>query len=143
MSLVFTTAQELVDIKIQRNNTLIEILELEACILKKVILINYRWVEHNKEKIELIKEINKIEEQQKKIYCPIRQEEVLGLTNKVNFVNIDVKGLNEQVTELKKKCKILLNKLHELNMKIPNQTVVTNYKIPLNNQYDCHGNKLN
>ena len=57
MSLNFTTALELVETKIQRNNVFIDLLETESSILKKSILVFYRLIEHNNKNTDLIKKI--------------------------------------------------------------------------------------
>lgn len=140
-SFVFTTAKDLVDIKIERNNTLIKLLEMESIILKKGILINYRWAEHNKEKVALIQQINAIEEKQREIYCSVRQSEVAALTAKVNQVSVDTESLILDIKKAQDKCKELLIKMNELNAQIPHQTIVTNYKM-VNDQQDCHQNDV-
>lgn len=138
MSINFTTAKNLVEIKMQRNDTLIELLNVESEILKKGILINYRHVENNKGKVELIKKINDIEAQQMEVYCPLRQELVKDLTDQVNNNSMDLKDLYGTVVELKNKCSELLLQIRDLNSQIPSQTVVTNYKIPMKVD-NCHG----
>jgi hypothetical protein len=142
MSFNFTTAQSLVDIKIQRNNALIELLDTESKILKKGMVINYRWVEHNKEKVDLIKKINDIETQQLQIYCPVRQDAVKDLTEQVNVIDVDIKNTHEEIKKLQIKCQELLVQIRELNSQIPNQTIVTNYRVPLKND-NCHESDLN
>ncbi len=130
-SITFTTAQELVDIKIQRNNVLIELLETESRILKNGISINFRWVEHNNEKIKLIKKINEVEEQQRQLYCPIRQSEVIMLTNEVNIIDVDIAKQTDSIKTLQEKCTELLKQMQNLNGQIPEQTMVTNYRVRL------------
>lgn len=142
MSFTFTTAKNLVEIKIQRNNTLIDLLETESNILKKSILVNYRLVENNKEKIELIKKINEVELQQTQTYCSMRQDLVKDLTEQVNNNSADIKGLYEEILNLKNNCSKFLTQIKELNDQIPNQTIVTNYKVPVKLD-NCHGFETN
>ncbi len=137
----FTTASGLVDIKIERNKALIDLLDSESSVLKKGILINYRWVEHNTKKIKLIEEINTIEEKQRQFYCPTRQEEIASLTNRVNTENADIMGLINDINILKEKCTLLLTKIYQLNAQIPDQIVVTNYRVAGGELSDCHGHK--
>ncbi len=131
MSINFTTARDLVETKIRRNNALIDLLEAESNILKKSILINYRLSENNRKNVELIKEINAIESKQTQTYCQTREILIKDLTQQVNNNEPDIKTLYEDIIELKKKCYILTIQIKDLNDKIPDQTVVTNCTIPI------------
>ena len=131
MSLNFTTALELVETKIQRNNVFIDLLETESSILKKSILVFYRLIEHNNKNTDLIKKINQIEAQQTQTYCQIRQEQVSNLTEQINSGNPNFEDLYEDIAALKVKCQNYMILIDELNTKIPDQTIVTNYKIPI------------
>jgi hypothetical protein len=127
----FTTARDLVDLKIKRNEALIELFDTESIILKKGILINYRWVLHNEEKVKLINEINEIENKQRDLYCPDRQELIKNLTERVNEISVDIQTLQNEIFEAQQKCRTLLEDINNYNSKIPHQTIVTNYRIPI------------
>ncbi len=129
MNINFTTARDFVETKINRNISLIDLLSFETIILQKSILINYRMVENNNKNIELIEKINKIESEQTQTYCPIREDMIKNLTEQVNNNSPNIKNLCEEIIEIKTKCLDLLVKIDELNKQIPDQQLITNYKM--------------
>lgn len=144
MSFNFTTAYDLVEIKLNRNNAIKELMETEIIILQKRILINHRLVKNTNWKIGLIDSINEYEEQQKFEYCLDRESVIADLTNQVNeaSTNTDMLPLCEDITKLMDKVGVLLTKINELNAQIPDQTIITNYKFSSRTAAakpsDCH-----
>lgn len=125
----YTTAEKLVEIKIERNNEQRKIIELENEILKREMKIRYRIIECNIKKIDIIKQINAIEELQKIEYSLEREAEVTALTNEVNTLNVDINDLLEKNINDVEERKKAIRKALLLNSSIPEKTIVTNFKI--------------
>lgn len=125
----YTTAEKLVEIKIERNNEQRKIIELENEILKREMKIRYRIIECNIKKIDIIKQINAIEELQKIEYSLEREAKVTALTNEVNTLNVDINDLLEKNINDVEERKKAIRKALLLNSSIPEKTIVTNFKM--------------
>lgn len=114
-------------LKIDQNNDVMALLALESNILKKGILINYRWIQHNEHKIGLIQSINALEEQQKIHYCRLREIAIHELVARVNACEVDVGELQQQIFALSEEGRVLMAEIAKKNAKIPDVFIVRNF----------------
>jgi hypothetical protein len=134
----FSSVSDLIDIKINRNNTFIELLDAQTKILRKQILINHRWALSNQKKQELLKQLNDIEEIQRSEYSLVLQEEIAKLVFEVDESTPEVDELTADIKKLQIHGAELLEKMNALNIQIPDKTTVTNFKVITGND-DCSG----
>lgn len=139
MSIEYSTAENLIQIKQERNNCLIELLKIEEKMLQQNMYKNQLIINFNKKRIEEIHKINKIEDLQKKKYSLIRENEITMLTEQINLDYLDLSHMYKKTMEYKKKYIETLQKINLLNSKIPDKSTVTNVKFTVSNQEQtCH-----
>jgi methyl-accepting chemotaxis protein len=139
MSYSFTTAKDLIEIKIQYNKLITELLKTENDILKHEIIIRYRISENNINKIKNIEKINDIESQQLDKYDLNKEDEISVLTESINNSSIEVNSLIQEIKNLKNKILDLSTQINNVKNKIPERTVVTNFKFVMYDPNDnCH-----
>ena len=137
MSLEFTTATELVKLKIEKNKKMIELLDTENKILKKEMLLRYKLVEFNNERIKDIEKINDIEKQQLNNYSLVRESEVSVIIDIINNAKIDVQDIISTRAQLYNDKNTLMREIQTLESQIPEKTMVTNLKFVLSDNKGC------
>jgi hypothetical protein len=139
MSIEFSTANVLIELKEKRNLCLIELLKIEEIILYKEIKMRSIIINFNKSKIEKIMEINDIENKQKLNYDLIRESKIEMLTNEINDSSYDLDEIKKEIHDYKLKCEQLIKHINYLNSQIPDKTIVTNVKIKIaDTSQTCH-----
>ena len=131
MSWDFSTAEELIVIKQERNNCLIDLLRVEGILLKKDMYMRQLIINFNEKRVDMIHKINEIEEKQKITYSLVRESDIAMLTNEVNIAELDLSAFKVDIIQLQMKYRQLLDQVGELNSKIPEVGVVTNVRIGL------------
>jgi hypothetical protein len=127
MIYTYTTAKELIDFKIQRNNLFLELIEIENKIIKLDMIIKYRALNYNSERVKMIQTINDIEKNQLKEYSLERESEVNKLIEDISKP-CEVESIKKEINELRIEYSKQLLKIEEINSKIPLRGVVTNFK---------------
>ena len=125
----FTTANSMVKIKIERNDTIKTVLELENKIAKLEMVIKYRLLKHNSIYIEILDKINDIEKNQLYEYSLYREDQVTKLTNDINQMNYGIADIKKEINELKTNYNKMINRVLELDKSIPDYRLITNVKI--------------
>lgn len=125
----FSTANEFVQIKIERNKTIIALLESQNKLVKLQMILFYRIINSNIKKIETVKSVNEIEYKQLNDYNLEREYEIGYLTNIVNETSVDTETIIEEINILKDNITNILEKIHILDSKIPDNEFVTNLTI--------------
>lgn len=124
----YTTAKEMLDLKIQRNNLFLELIELENKIIKLDMVIKYRALNHNLERVKIIQEINEIDNEQYREYSLERENRVNSLIEKISMP-CDIGSIKKEINELSEQYSHQLLKIEEINLKIPQTGVVTNFRV--------------
>lgn len=124
----YTTAKEMLDLKIQRNNLFLELIEIENKIIKLDMVIKYRALNHNLERVKIIQEINEIDNEQYREYSLERENRVNSLIEKISMP-CDIGSIKKEINELSEQYSHQLLKIEEINLKIPQTGVVTNFRV--------------
>ncbi len=127
MIYTYSTAKEMIDFKIERNNLFLELIEIENKIIKSDMIIKYRALKYNSERVEMIQKINDIEKNQLKEYSLERESEVNKLIEDISKP-CDVESIKKEINDLRVQYSQQLLKIEEINSKIPHRGVVTNFK---------------
>lgn len=128
MVLKFSSAEDIVKTKIERNNLMTKLLGLQNEIMKREMTARYRLMKINEQRIKNIEKINSIENKQIIEYTKIRECEIASLTNLVNE-QANISDLIFEIESIKKEYDSLLTQINDLNGKIPNNAVITNYSL--------------
>lgn len=128
MLITYTTAKEMLNLKIQRNKLFLELIEIENKIIKADMVIKYRALNHNAERIKMINEINEIESDQYKEYSLERENRVNSLIEQISKP-CDVGLIKKEIDDLKEEYSHQMLKIQEINSKIPETGVVTNFRV--------------
>lgn len=131
MSIEYSTAKEIIETKIKRNQEKLRLYTVEEMILDHNINIINDSKSIIKQRKDLIREINHIEEQQLQSYSLERAKDIEKITEEVNrLIKNEEKFLSRtyQLMVTRQQC---LTIIEQLNEKIPNSSVITNYKINL------------
>lgn len=118
----------MLDLKIQRNNLFLELIELENKIIKLDMVIKYRALNHNLERVKIIQEINEIDNEQYREYSLERENRVNSLIEKISMP-CDIGSIKKEINELSEQYSHQLLKIEEINLKIPQTGVVTNFRV--------------
>lgn len=89
----------MLDLKIQRNNLFLELIELENKIIKLDMVIKYRALNHNLERVKIIQEINEIDNEQYREYSLERENRVNSLIEKISMP-CDIGSIKKEINEL-------------------------------------------
>lgn len=116
-----------VEIKILRNQLLLQCLSVHNQALKKNMVAMYRLVEVNNTKIKNIKQINDLEAVQRGEYSLTREHKISTLTNLVNDAEAQLDDIYEEIKGLKEKWCDLLDQINDLEKKIPDNVTIFNY----------------
>lgn len=127
MIFTYTTAKELINLKLQRNKLFTELIEIENKIIKLDMIIKYRALNFNNERVKMIQQINEIENKQLKEYSLDRESEVNKLIENISKP-CDVGSIKKEINDLRAEYANHLLKIEEINIKIPQRGVVTNFK---------------
>lgn len=128
-----TTAEPLVLTKIERNNTIIDLLDLSNDYLDNYIILFHRYRIVNNKRKDLIQKINELENKQRIFYSVNIESDIASLTNQVNDISADVLIYEKNICDLKDKISITNKKISDLNRQIPNTCVVTNFAFKISN----------
>lgn len=127
--MLFTTANDMIKLKIKRNFNILEMLELESKISKLEMLIRYRLLKSNAIYIEEIKKITAVEVKQLNEYSLCREAEILKLTYNLNNIDFNIAELQSEIRDLKNQCVAIMDKIDKLDANIPENGFVTNIRI--------------
>lgn len=127
MIFTYTTAKELINLKLQRNKLFTELIEIENKIIKLDMIIKYRALKFNVDRIKMIQQINEIENRQLKEYSLDREAEVNKLIESISKP-CDIESIKKEINDLRAEYASHLLKIEEINIKIPQRGVVTNFK---------------
>jgi hypothetical protein len=129
----FSTAKSLILLKKQRNICLMRALHIEEEMLKKQMYMFQLVINNNREKIEKIKQINAVEDQQQNNYSLLREEKVALLTDEVNSSSADLSKIQAKLGDLGEQYAKTLASIETLNAQIPQTTIITNVKMRQDN----------
>jgi uncharacterized protein YlxW (UPF0749 family) len=127
--MLFTTANDMIKLKIKRNFNILEMLELESKISKLEMLIRYRLLKSNAAYIKEIKKITAVEVRQLNEYSLSREAEILKLTCSLNNIDFNIAELQSEIRDLKNQCIAVIDKINKLDESIPENGSVTNIRI--------------
>jgi hypothetical protein len=122
MTLVFNTIEHFIQMKIDRNNLLLKVIDIQNIILRKRILLQNSIIQSNKIKYNILQSINEIELKQLNEFDP----ELHNITSKM-YDDYTLK-LPDNYNEVKKEinlleveCIELMNKINKYNNDLPNK----------------------
>lgn len=134
----FTSVEEYVKIKIERNRVMKDYLDLKNTILQKEILFNHKNMLVNKQKIAIIDEINTIEAKQSVRFLPELEDILVDKYKQVNGLQVDgEQTLASDIRKLHKAIGDLANKVVELNEQIPKKIDYINIGCRLSEPSQC------
>jgi hypothetical protein len=112
--------QNYIQYKLDRNNIYIKLLEKQNKLLSKEIIVNYKSMLCNEEKVKLFNQINEIEKKQINNFYEELDLETVNLYQKINNTLLPPTYIMmyKEIDILKKECIELLNQLDILNRKI-------------------------
>jgi len=122
---------EIIKNKILLNNISIEILNTQ----KEIYTLNFKIIEINKftatKKQEHIIQLNKIYENQLNEFCEFRDNECKFIIEDINKLdeNLEATNILKNINKLEDKLKDLLSKYYQIFNLIPDEKLITNYKL--------------
>ena len=126
--------------KILLNNISLEMLNIQ----KNIYTLNIKLFNLNKniadKKQEYIKELNKYYEQQLNEFCEFKDNECKLIIEDINKLdeNDEAVVTSKNILKLEDKLKDLTTKFHYISSLIPNEKIITNYKLKYKtNNYSC------
>lgn len=121
MTEVINTIDFYIQMKIDRNNLLLKVIDLQNTILCKKILMQNKIVQCNKVKVEILDIINKIEERQKREF----NIDTHNITSKLYDdytaqIPYNFEILKSDIIKLEKECIKIMETVNKYNNCIPN-----------------------
>lgn len=141
MSVNFSTAKGIVELKILRNNYITELFKLEDKILRKELKFRIALIDNIKIKIKKMDDMNIIEEKQKTEYTLSRENDILFLTENIKDLDTSphIETIKTEIHDLQRQIQKILFYIIQLNKQIPASTYITNFKCVLYDPNEsCH-----
>ncbi len=135
MSIVINTIGEYIQMKIDRNNLLLKVIDLQNSISYKKILVLNKTVQCNKIKSEILNRINEIESIQKLEF----DVESHNITDKMysdynkEIPNID--NLKSEIKKMEDECIELIKSVDKFNSSMPNSINWANIYLKRNDSF--------
>lgn len=109
---------EIIKLKIKRNNKVILMLELENKISKLEMILKHRLVINHVKCIEDLKKINTLEVLQFSNYSPARSCEVAHLASVINNEYVMVEDINPSIVESRDKIIAMMDEIKKIDSSI-------------------------
>ena len=122
--MLYTTAYHITRIKLERNENLIKLMNLESKISKLEMIIQYRRVTHNAKYVEILNKINDIERKQMYDYSIAREHEVRELTRQANDMTAEIDDIKNDILPLKNQFMETIMNIRTLNDSIPDNAYI-------------------
>lgn len=116
--------------KIKRNEEMISLMELDNKICKLELVICYRKLKNNVERIKKINEINGLERKQMYEYTFERNATIGDMTEYLNQMDNNIADLKLERTEILKQMHDVSDRVKALNESLPNTIFIGPEKQP-------------
>lgn len=134
MTTIINTIDFYIQIKIDRNNLLLKVIDLQNTILCKKILMQNKIIQCNKVKAEILNTVNKIEERQKQEF----DIEAHNITSKMYDdytaqIPDNFEMIKSDIIIMETECMKIMEKVNKYNTCIPNTVDWANIYFERNN----------